>query len=232
MDLIAALRELAVLATNRPSPKDLARSLGVHILQEFDVQFVSLHTLDTQGQWTCIASFGEIDQRWCHLMDPTHGSVDLLRRSRPKTYRVERVQEFGDLDAIQPASDHAIVLPLILQGLLVGSSVIGTGVHPRANRYRDFWETVAVCLAALLAPASAHAIAPSPEAHLSPRHRQILALVAEGLTNQQIGRRLGFSESTIGHDLVAAYERLGVRNREDAVRAITRRPRMRTGALA
>jgi len=51
---------------------------------------------------------------------------------------------------------------------------------------------------------------------LSSRQRRILELVAEGMTNQQIGNRLGYSESTIGHDLVAAYERLGVRNGEDA----------------
>jgi len=231
VDLIAALRELAVLATNRPSPQDLARSLGVHILQGFDVRFVNLLTLDGHGHWTCIASFGEVDQHWCHLTDPNQGSLDPLRRSRPKAYRVERGQEHPELDGMQSPSAYAIVLPLILHGLLVGSSVIGTGVHPRANRYRDFWETVAVACAALLAPVSAHADEASPPVHLSPRHRQILALVAEGLTNQQIGRRLGFSESTIGHDLVAAYERLGVRNREDAVRAITQHSRTRTGAL-
>jgi DNA-binding NarL/FixJ family response regulator len=52
---------------------------------------------------------------------------------------------------------------------------------------------------------------------LSPRQREILEVVAEGLTNAQIGERLYLSEITIKQHLRAAYKLLGVRNRVGAV---------------
>jgi len=48
---------------------------------------------------------------------------------------------------------------------------------------------------------------------LTPRQREIIALVAEGLSNQEIGERLGISEGTVKQHLQRIFERLGVRNR-------------------
>lgn len=56
-----------------------------------------------------------------------------------------------------------------------------------------------------------------PEA-LSPRQREILRLVYEGLTNAQIAERLFLTESTIKQHLRAAYKLLGVKNRTEATR--------------
>jgi len=56
-----------------------------------------------------------------------------------------------------------------------------------------------------------------PEA-LSPRQREILRLVYEGLTNAQIAERLFLTESTIKQHLRAAYKLLGVKNRTEAAR--------------
>lgn len=53
---------------------------------------------------------------------------------------------------------------------------------------------------------------------LTPRQREVLHLVAEGLTNAQIARRLFLSEYTIKQHLRAAYGLLGVRNRTEAAR--------------
>ncbi len=53
---------------------------------------------------------------------------------------------------------------------------------------------------------------------LSSRQREILELVAEGLSNSQIAKRLYLSESTIKQHLRAAYRLLGVKNRIQATR--------------
>lgn len=53
--------------------------------------------------------------------------------------------------------------------------------------------------------------------HLSPRQRQVLALMAEGMTNSEIGVRLGVTERTIKAYAQDLYDRLGVRNRAGAV---------------
>jgi DNA-binding CsgD family transcriptional regulator len=52
---------------------------------------------------------------------------------------------------------------------------------------------------------------------LTPRQREIVALVAEGYTNHQIGRSLGVSEATVRTHLNSVYSRLGVRSRTEAV---------------
>lgn len=52
---------------------------------------------------------------------------------------------------------------------------------------------------------------------LSGRQREILALLADGLSNFEIARKLFLSESTIKQHLRAAYKVLGVHNRIEAV---------------
>ena len=59
---------------------------------------------------------------------------------------------------------------------------------------------------------------PSPLTGLSPRDREILALVVEGLTNKEIGRRIGLQEVTIKAHLRSLYRRIGAANRAQAVR--------------
>lgn len=62
------------------------------------------------------------------------------------------------------------------------------------------------------------------------RQRQILALVAQGLTDAQIGRRLGLSSATVSKHLTRSYARLGVPNRAAAVRLMgSADPVLRTG---
>jgi DNA-binding CsgD family transcriptional regulator len=53
---------------------------------------------------------------------------------------------------------------------------------------------------------------------LTPRQSQVMALVAEGLSDRQIARRLGLSESTVGKHLEQVYQRTGARSRVQAVR--------------
>lgn len=58
---------------------------------------------------------------------------------------------------------------------------------------------------------------------LSPRQLEILQLVAEGLTNAQIARRVFLSEFTVKQHLRNAYKLLGVKNRTEAVRSVRKR---------
>ncbi len=51
---------------------------------------------------------------------------------------------------------------------------------------------------------------------LSPRHRQILALIAQGRRNEEIAVDLELSPNTIKFHIRALYSRLGVRNRVEA----------------
>jgi DNA-binding NarL/FixJ family response regulator len=59
---------------------------------------------------------------------------------------------------------------------------------------------------------------------LSPREREVLHLLADGLTNKEIARRLAVSERTVKFHVGSIFAKLGVPNRAAAVRvALARR---------
>jgi two-component system response regulator FixJ len=57
-------------------------------------------------------------------------------------------------------------------------------------------------------------------AELSPRQREVMYLVAEGLSNKQIALQLGISPRTVENYRAWAMERMGARNLADLVRKV------------
>jgi len=56
----------------------------------------------------------------------------------------------------------------------------------------------------------------SPTRELTEREREVLILVASGLANKQIARRLGIAEKTVKSHLTNLFQRLGVADRTQA----------------
>ena len=52
---------------------------------------------------------------------------------------------------------------------------------------------------------------------LSNRETDVLKVVAEGLSNKEIARRLGISENTVRNHLVSIFDKLKATNRTHAV---------------
>ncbi|ATY11199.1 DNA-binding response regulator [Amycolatopsis sp. AA4] len=74
----------------------------------------------------------------------------------------------------------------------------------------------------VLAPAVAHRLMNrmrTPAAALSPREIEVLGLVADGLSNLEISKRLFLSQATVKSHLVHIYAKLGVDSRTAAVAA-------------
>lgn len=65
-------------------------------------------------------------------------------------------------------------------------------------------------------PHAARALLPRTGHELSPREREVLALVAQGLPNKTIARRLGISEKTVKTHLTSVFTTLGVTDRTSA----------------
>lgn len=60
---------------------------------------------------------------------------------------------------------------------------------------------------------------------LTPREAEVLALVAEGLTNRDIGARLYLSVKTVERHLLNSYTKIGARNRSEATAFVIRHER-------
>ena len=55
-----------------------------------------------------------------------------------------------------------------------------------------------------------------PGRELSPREEEVLRLLATGLANKQIARRLGITERTVKAHLTSVFQQLGVTDRTQA----------------
>jgi two-component system nitrate/nitrite response regulator NarL len=62
----------------------------------------------------------------------------------------------------------------------------------------------------------------SPYDELTEREREVLELVAEGLSNQEVGERLGLAEKTIKHYMTNILGKLQVRSRVEAALLVAR----------
>ena len=80
---------------------------------------------------------------------------------------------------------------------------------------------------AVLDPKAARAMLDARSAPVAPtltgREQQVLDLVAEGLANKQIGRRLGITERTVKAHLTRIYQAIGVQDRTQAALWVQRR---------
>jgi DNA-binding NarL/FixJ family response regulator len=63
---------------------------------------------------------------------------------------------------------------------------------------------------------------PTPVEDLTPRELEVLGLLAEGLPNKAIARRLGISEHTVKFHVNAVLGKLGAQSRTEAVVRATR----------
>ena len=66
-------------------------------------------------------------------------------------------------------------------------------------------------------PDGAGALVDTRDQILTPRERQVLTLLGEGLLNKEIAVQLGISEHTVKTHLAAIYEKLDASNRAEAV---------------
>jgi DNA-binding NarL/FixJ family response regulator len=103
-------------------------------------------------------------------------------------------------EELAAASEAAAAGLVILPSEQVGDLV---GARPAASAVRDFPH----------APGRSTSQVPT----LTPREREILAMLAEGLPNKLIASRLGISDHTVKTHLEAIFDKLSASNRAEAV---------------
>jgi DNA-binding NarL/FixJ family response regulator len=128
-----------------------------------------------------------------------------IRASRPET-QVVVLTSFSDrariLDALDAGATGYLLKDAEPEELLRGIHAAAAGEAPLAPR----------AASALLA----ERLEARPATELTPREREVLLMVAEGLPNKLIARRLEISEATVKAHLTRIFERIGVSDRTQA----------------
>jgi DNA-binding NarL/FixJ family response regulator len=153
--------------------------------------------------------------------------------------RIDAVVLVDDGDGVDaPARDGSGAARLLLSAnpedsvRLRRPATGGYGWLPRDAPPRVLQAAVRAAVAGLFvapagaAPALARTAAPGDEGvaeTLTARERQVLELLADGLTNKRIARRLGISDQTVKFHVSAILAKLGASGRTDAVRRGLRR---------
>jgi two-component system, NarL family, nitrate/nitrite response regulator NarL len=90
----------------------------------------------------------------------------------------------------------------------------------RAVHHGQVWvnsEQLEIILRALIETRPTHLTTSHGVSVLTKREQEVASLVAEGLTNREIAKRLGLSEHTVGNYLFKCYEKLGLSTRVEFV---------------
>jgi DNA-binding NarL/FixJ family response regulator len=129
------------------------------------------------------------------------GSVELLRNLRPSCsiVVVAMTEDVGVIRKALRCGANGFVFHSTLEAGLGPAVAAVRGGHlsvPRIIRRRTNWST------------------------FSTRERQVLQLVADGLTNSEIADRLYLSESTVKCHLSSGFRKLGVCSRAEAAAAV------------
>jgi DNA-binding NarL/FixJ family response regulator len=137
------------------------------------------------------------------------------------------VVDAGDrgLAALQPGGGVPVGIPVVALG--VGARALGAGARgmlPRESGAEEIAAAVQAVAAGLLVlhPEFAAPVEPTPAGVaaagtlLTPRERQVLSMLADGLGNKAIAARLGISDHTVKAHVAGIFEKLGVSTRAEA----------------
>ena len=109
----------------------------------------------------------------------------------------------------------------IAEGRLLASGIPGAEFVELDSRnhilleHEPAWQRFREAVLAFLQPRSRGG--DSPFAALSSRERQVLALMADGLSNTEIAERLAISEKTVRNHASNVFDKLGVWSRAQAI---------------
>ncbi len=139
-------------------------------------------------------------------------ATQIIRERWPQV-QVIALTSFQERELVQDALRAGAISYLLKN--VSGSDLVETIRAAQAGRSTLAPEAVQ----ALIQP---HAPGPDRDYSLTPRERDVLALLVEGLTNAEIAARLGVSRSTVKVHVSNILSKLGVSSRGEAIAVATR----------
>jgi pimeloyl-ACP methyl ester carboxylesterase/DNA-binding CsgD family transcriptional regulator len=163
--------------------------------------------------------------------EQVHAFNDLQRMSCSPAHAARIVSSFSAIDAschlpevacptlvLHPRGDMCAPFS---EGILIASSIPGARLVPLETASHvpmagePSFDRVIEEIEAFLPRTRDGGAAPFPS--LTPRERQILVLIAQGLDNLQIAAHLERSEKTVRNTITSIFDKLGVENRGQAI---------------
>ena len=227
----SALALSRIIGSELVTQSDYCKIIGLMIFPENPPKTVSFFTIHSNGTYSLTHSFG-FPENLEELSNPvtleiSSPIVDSIRNSR--VVWVENLEvlnlEYPNWAKDSPIKFCApiIAIPLLNRGVAVGAlCVTGTREELSADSI-TYLELIAnllsvnlrreILLALEIAGPIKGFLLGLP---LTPREKDIQAMMGGGSTNREISVELGFSESTVRKDSVSLFAKLGVNNRKDA----------------
>jgi DNA-binding NarL/FixJ family response regulator len=177
-----------------------------YVLRELEPEPLLEEASEARELLACVERARDLDLVLLDLELPDRSGLDALRELR---------RRFPEVPVAILSAEHD---PRVIERALADGAC---GFIPKASSGADLREALLRILAgevyvphdALLAPALPAA---SPLRDLTERQREVLPLMARGLTNREIANVLGIAEGTVKNHVAAILERLEIANRTEA----------------
>lgn len=215
------------------------RSMALNVLQDFGVIATYVARLDSDNRISMIGSFGYSQQRVDNTGRPSiwenMSITETIRTGKVMVYETweEYIAKYPEKAHLASPGQAFVCLPLKYRGARSGGFGI-TFSQPIAGLGLDsrLWDVFASAGEAFLSKSWSTELIRNPiplsdygedarfaAGSLTERDKEVLELIAKGLTNDRIAKELSYSTSTIKQTTIKIFKLLGVKTREDAALA-------------
>ena len=220
------VNEFLTLLSGAPSPSELSQVLTLSTFQSYDARSAALVSLNGRGQIQLVGHFNVSDAQLPLLTDISIWDDNPI--SRCVRNRQVTVISNDEIKNSQLAKNQRhILVPIGVGHAGIGALLVSSC----ANSPKPI-EKFALMIASTLThylrawqfentPSYSRAGVTQNESAgvaLKPRQLDVLRLMHDGLTTQQIAQKLGYSRSTIHQETILIYRLLGVHNKHEALK--------------
>lgn len=238
--------DLTRFASTGPSIDGLMRALALQTLKPFGVNSCSVLLRGSGEHLEIQGEFGLNDNQAKELVDLRLDSTHPIALAMQTTKQIY-TDEVEGLETILGSEEAILLLPMVQNGEVFGLFVL---ILQKQGKLDDVDEMFFSIISNILTQSSldqvgntsksagvpdisseaSHLCATEElnqatesllsELNLTRRQHEIAVMIANGVTNREIARKMAYSEATIRYETIKLYERLRVRNRSHAAARI------------
>lgn len=222
------------------NPDDFCRSLVHSVLAGHGAMAAFVCRVDLDGRLQMMGSYGYEPQRVDKENRPSiwepMGITESIRTGQIMVFNgwEDYLVRYPKKENLAGPGKAFVAVPFAMAGSPAGGLGVAFNRYVTQGEFNQMlWETISLIGEVYVSPAWFNAVNSSlksssiessktPVPSLTTRQHQILTMIKQGLTNDQIARSLSFSQSTIKQETMKIFRVLGVTNRDEASEAAVR----------